>query len=192
MACTKRFNNAHCKHTGDLIISVLTNESNIIRHDVMADLRNFRLNQLSQCSFNHLQFRFIQREHRGGFCDCWAVTNLTATLTNGEVKNLRYGSNNAVADHQVNQSNLLIFRKSCGNNISHVDLSMFNNDDTTQWDDGTAIAGFCGDSASVIRVFQTQSGSEYTNDTENRLDSCNIQADSPYRSDCNDLMDLKM
>ena len=23
------------------------------------------------------QFRFVQSEHRGGFCDCWAVANLT-------------------------------------------------------------------------------------------------------------------
>ena len=23
------------------------------------------------------QFHFVQSEHRGGFCDCWAVANLT-------------------------------------------------------------------------------------------------------------------
>ena len=44
---------------------------------------------LQQCSFNHLRFRFIQTEHRGGFCDCWEVANLTATLTNGQTKDLR-------------------------------------------------------------------------------------------------------
>ena len=26
-----------------------------------------------------VQFRFVQLDHRGGFCDCWAVANLTVT-----------------------------------------------------------------------------------------------------------------
>ena len=26
-----------------------------------------------------VQFRFVQLDHRGGFCDCWAVANLTIT-----------------------------------------------------------------------------------------------------------------
>ena len=90
-------------NTGDLIIntSVVTNESNVTRHEVMVDLRH-SVNRLAQCSFNHLRFRFIQTEHRGGFCDCWVVADLTATLTSGEVKSLRYESNNAIADHLVN------------------------------------------------------------------------------------------
>ena len=25
---------------------------------------------------DHIQFRFVQLEHRGGTCDCWAVANL--------------------------------------------------------------------------------------------------------------------
>ena len=86
----KRLNNAHYKHTGDPVSSVLINEfesGNITRHEVVADLRH--LNRLVQCSFSSLRFRFIQKEHRGGFCDCWAVANLTATLTSGEVRNLR-------------------------------------------------------------------------------------------------------
>ena len=68
---------------------VVIKESSGIVHksyDAVVDLRNMRLNR---CSFNHLQFRFIQREHRGGFCDCWEVANLTATLTSGIVKRLR-------------------------------------------------------------------------------------------------------
>lgn len=63
---------------------------------------------------------------------------------------------------------------------------MFNND---TWDDDTVIAGFCRDSTSVIRQFQTQSGSESISDTD---DHCVIDADSPYKSDCGDLTDLKM
>ena len=31
-----------------------------------------------------VQFRFVQLEHRGGFCDCWAVANLTVTLPSGQ------------------------------------------------------------------------------------------------------------
>ena len=27
----------------------------------------------------YFQFRFVQLDHRGGFCDCWAVANLTIT-----------------------------------------------------------------------------------------------------------------
>ena len=49
-------------------------------------------------------------------------------------------------------------------------------------------AGFCQDSAGEIRIFQTQSGSEYTEEKE----SCNITADSPYETDCNGLTDPKM
>ena len=70
------------------VTSIMTkSSSDVAGYYIMVDLSNIRLDQ---CSFNHLQFRFIQREHRGGFCDCWAVANLTATLTSGEVKDLRY------------------------------------------------------------------------------------------------------
>ena len=63
---------------------------------------------------------------------------------------------------------------------------MFNN----ELDEGTMIAGFCRDSASVIREFQTAlPGSESTNNPDNY---CSINANSPYKSDCDDLTDLKM
>ena len=75
--------------TGDPTASVVNaSNSDIMRYDIIVDLRD-QIWRLDQCSFNHLRFRFIQREHRGGFCDCWAVANLTATLTSGEVKDLR-------------------------------------------------------------------------------------------------------
>ena len=85
--------------TGDSAVSVVrklnASNSDIMRYDITIVLRDQitdrpRRLQLDRCSFNHLRFRFIQREHRGGFCDCWAVANLTATLTSGEVKDLRY------------------------------------------------------------------------------------------------------
>ena len=39
-----------------------------------------------------VQFRFVQLEHRGGFCDCWAAANLTVTLPNGQATELLYVS----------------------------------------------------------------------------------------------------
>ena len=39
-----------------------------------------------------VRFRFVQLEHRGGFCDCWAVANLTVTLPNGQATELSYVS----------------------------------------------------------------------------------------------------
>ena len=39
-----------------------------------------------------IQFRFIQLDHCGGFCDCWAVANLTVTPPNGQATELSYVS----------------------------------------------------------------------------------------------------
>ena len=39
-----------------------------------------------------VQFRFVQLEHRGGFCDCWAVANLTVTPPSGQTTELLYVS----------------------------------------------------------------------------------------------------
>ena len=39
-----------------------------------------------------VQFRFVQLDHRGGFCDCWAVANLTVTPPNGQATELSYVS----------------------------------------------------------------------------------------------------
>ena len=38
---------------------------------------------------SNIRFRFIQPEHRGGFCNCWEVGDLTVMLTNGETRELR-------------------------------------------------------------------------------------------------------
>ena len=35
-----------------------------------------------------VQFRFVQLEHRGGFCDCWAVANFTVIQFYGQSDDL--------------------------------------------------------------------------------------------------------
>ena len=90
-------------------------------------------------------------------------------------------------------SSLLNFRKSCSSH-TNTDLLFSEDDPVEQWD---SIAGFCRDSASVIRVFQTQSGSEYgasDNEDNNNIEICDINANSPYATNnhCDDLTDLKM
>ena len=52
------------------------NTSKRARVDVSRFVRNLQLND-SQELQDSTQFRFVQLEHRGGFCDCWAVANLT-------------------------------------------------------------------------------------------------------------------
>ena len=37
-----------------------------------------------------VQLRFVQLDHRVGFCDCWAVANLTVTPPNGQASELSY------------------------------------------------------------------------------------------------------
>ena len=71
------------------------------------------------------------------------------------------------------------------------DFFKLNPDEVPEWDDDAMIAGFCRDSASVLRVFQTQSGSDYTSETE-VTKFCNIRDNSPYQTDCSDLTALKM
>ena len=75
--------------------------------------------------------------------------------------------------------------------MDFTDFFKLNPDEVPEWDDDVMIAGFCRDSASVLRVFQTQSGSDYTSETE-VTKSCNISDNSPYKTDCSDLTDLKM
>ena len=52
---------------------------------VKVTVRTYRLqfqSDISQVnSSQRIQLRFIQSDHRGGFCDCWAVTDLTANFT---------------------------------------------------------------------------------------------------------------
>lgn len=35
------------------------------------------LSDIDESLQNGSQLKFVQREHRGGFCDCWAMANLT-------------------------------------------------------------------------------------------------------------------
>ena len=84
-----------------------------------------------------LQFRFIQRQHRGGFCDCWAVANLTLIVSN----NVEESTFVNLCDQNVTTGNL--FHPAVMDQIRalHID------------------AGFCQDSASVPREFAVQFGS---------------------------------
>ena len=50
--------------------------------DVSRFVLDLQLNG-SQELVENSQFRFAQMEHRGGFCDCWAVANLTLSERNG-------------------------------------------------------------------------------------------------------------
>ena len=80
---------------------------------------------------------------------------------------------------------LLTFRKSC-RSFTQADMLFFENDPLAQWG---AATGFCQDSASVIRVFQTQSGSEYgTSDNDGNMKNCDIKANTPYTvNNCDNL-----
>ena len=55
-----------------------------------------------------------------------------------------------------------------------------------------SIAGFCQDSASVRRIFQTQSGSDERVTKDSSINSCEIRANSPYESDCSGMTDLSV
>ena len=83
---------------------------------------------------------------------------------------------------------LITNRKSCSSSTqAAADLLFFENNPPV-------ISGFCQDSASVMRVFQTQSGSEYSGTSDNDEDNndnikiCDIEANSPYIvNNCDDL-----
>ena len=51
-----------------------SNTSTVQVADVSIDLDEKSLKSFTSDDF--IQFRFIQPEHRGGFCDCWSVANL--------------------------------------------------------------------------------------------------------------------
>ncbi len=90
---------------------------------------------------------------------------------------------------------LLTFRKSCSSSYTQADSLFFDEDSVAQWGVGAA-TGFCQDSASVMRVFQTQSGSEYgaadDNGDNNNMNICDIEADSSPYSINNNCDNLKM
>ena len=79
---------------------------------------------------------------------------------------------------------MLTFRKSCSS-FTQTHLLFFE-DPLAQLGGAT---GFCQDSASVIRIFQTQSGSDIARrDHSNNMEICDIKATSPYTVDyCDDL-----
>ena len=52
------------------------------RVDVSRFVLDLQLNG-SQELQDSSQFRFVRMDHRGGFCDCWAVANFTLSERNG-------------------------------------------------------------------------------------------------------------
>ena len=56
----------------------LSEEQYVVAKSYSASVNDITLSALP------VQFRFVQLKHHGGFCDCWAVTNLTVAPTNGQ------------------------------------------------------------------------------------------------------------
>ena len=77
-------NNYYAYYT-DNIISV-TEEQYMAVRSYSTSIGGIALSELP------VQFRFVQLDHRGGFCDCWAVANLTVTPPNGQTTELSYVS----------------------------------------------------------------------------------------------------
>ena len=61
----------------ELLDKLLVNHVNFTTSKrARVDTSRFALNGSHELQ-DSSQFRFVQSEHRGGFCDCWAVANLT-------------------------------------------------------------------------------------------------------------------
>ena len=92
-----------------------------------------------------LQFRFVQWEHYGGLCNCWAVANLSLI----HVPSI--GSDVIL----VNESKL------CGANntsVTNFFQQLIMDQQLPSVQEQQIVAGFCEDSASIPREFMTQFG----------------------------------
>lgn len=124
-------------------------------------------NALANISYGNLissepiQFHFIQKTHRGGLCDCWAVTNLTLFLS-------------STSDTQTILYN---YSKPCDVNITWSG-PIFHPAALDLVDQDHIDAGFCQDSASVPREFFVQFGSS-TN-----IVSCDLPVVKEAPTDC--------
>ena len=54
-----------------------TSTENTVAHQVRVWRSLSELSDSDELLQNGSQLKFVQREHRGGFCDCWAIANLT-------------------------------------------------------------------------------------------------------------------
>ena len=55
---------------------------------IAANVRSYSVvlpNVSSISNDQRIQLRLVQSDHRGGFCDCWAVSNLTLRLEDSTV-----------------------------------------------------------------------------------------------------------
>jgi hypothetical protein len=66
--------------------TVISEEQFLAMRDYSASIEGVALSALP------IRFRFVQLDHRGGICDCWAVANLTVTPPNGLATELSYVS----------------------------------------------------------------------------------------------------
>ena len=92
---SKLLNCSHVCVTDMIVLIILacypvSNASDSSNSGVVVSKCEFELNRswLRRC-YDMNELRFIQLDHRGGFCDCWEVANLTVTLTNGQTRELR-------------------------------------------------------------------------------------------------------
>ena len=91
------------------------------------------------------QFRFVQQEHRGGFCDCWGVANLMLT----------HVSNSCSSELTITTSNY--------SNLCGVDMNYFHPTSRGLFEQTDSVAAyFCEDSASIPREFVAQFGGDIT------------------------------
>lgn len=96
--------------------------------------------------------RFVQLEHRGGFCDCWAMANLSFVL----VPNSFDVSNNTT------EISMYYYSKLCGRNSTFHDPAIMDELSSIELSNLDVVAGFCQDSASIPREFVAKFGSNVT------------------------------
>ena len=111
-----------------------------------------------------VQFRFVQLDHHGGFCDCWAVANIIVTPPNGQATKLLYVSHFSKLNYRPLKlfcRDTVHFSKVCGGNTTEALeslLEIFTGTVSNQILDDSIIAGFCGDNEGIPQVFIAQFG----------------------------------
>ena len=138
----------------------------VVSKDSWVSVTNAIINNVANGTASEpFQFRFVQWEHHGGFCDCWAVANLTLihvpTFYSSSVIELNYS-------------------KLCGVDIYIKKKNFFHPAAVTTEaiEDIDIVAGFCEDSASVPRQFVAQFGTTVT--------QCDKSAIKDPPTDCGD------
>ena len=115
--------------------------------DDHVSVTNFTRNVVNGSALQPLQLRFVQLEHHGGLCNCWAVANLSLIH---------------VPSFQPSESDVILVNESklCGANNKSV-TNFFHpllTDEPPSIQEQRIVAGFCADSASIPREFVAQFG----------------------------------